>query len=495
MRFIKEPLEFLTENSGLYGRDLFHFKAGGQHIYFVGDPEVIGDILVKNQSSFVKSRGTQLLKRVVGEGLLTSEGEEHARQRRLVQPLFYPDRIKKSYAGVMVDAAARRAIGSIDNNNSSTGSPWKDGATVDIHKEMTRIALAAVSRALLGSEVSEQELDEVGSALEVLLGYFNTLRTPFAGLIERVPVLPANRAMADAKKKLDAIIYRMIEQHKQDDKKLASSSGGGSGEKREDLMSLLLFADAAAAEQDKGDDDDVVVDHDGTASSSSSSSSKMMADALKVRDQAMTIFLAGHETTANALAWTFYLVAKHPAVEDRLLAELESVLGGTGKGSPRLPAAQDIPRLEYAEKVFAESLRLYPPAWAIGRKVVTPNYHIGQYVLPANSVVVMSQYITHRDPRFFADPDSFVPERWTPEFKSSIPRFAYFPFGGGPRSCIGEPFAWAEAVLVMATILPRWKMVPLSSSEPALYPTVTLRPRDGIPMRLAARHGSRRRSG
>lgn len=200
----------------------------------------------------------------------------------------------------------------------------------------------------------------------------------------------------------------------------------------------------------------------------------------QVRDEAMTLFIAGHETTANALNWTWHLLSENPEAEATLHAELDMVLGG------RIPTLADQPRLIYTEKLIRESMRLYPPAWILGRRALA-DYSIGGYTLPARSIVLMSQYVMHRDPRYFPDPDRFNPERWTPEFKASLPRFAYFPFGGGPRQCIGENFAWMEAVLLLATLAQRWKCRAAPGQIVAPQPLVTLRPKYGLRMIVSRR--------
>ena len=215
---------------------------------------------------------------------------------------------------------------------------------------------------------------------------------------------------------------------------------------------------------------------------------------IQLRDEVMTIFLAGHETTANALTWTFYLLSQNPTVGDKLYEELCSVLGDGGdddkesscSANKRTPTIDDVPKLEYTEKVFRESMRLYPPAWTIGRQVIN-DYKIYKYVLPAGSVILMSQYVMHHDPRYFPDPDLFYPDRWTKEFKLHLPRFSYFPFGGGIRGCVGEPFAWMEGILLLATIHHRWRMHHDPKHKVELKPLITLRPKYGMRMKLERR--------
>ncbi|MFL6254694.1 MAG: cytochrome P450, partial [Pyrinomonadaceae bacterium] len=295
---------------------------------------------------------------------------------------------------------------------------------------------AIVGRTLFGTE-TEAEAEEVREALSASMASFGRFMMPFAEFLSRLP-LPANKRFEQARARLDAVIYRIIEERR------------ASGEDRGDLLSMLL-----KAQDEEGD---------GTG----------MSDE-QLRDEAMTIFLAGHETTANALAWTWYLLSQHTEAEARLHEELDEVLAG------RPPSAEDLPRLRYTEMVFAESMRLYPPAWILGRRALE-DYEVGGYVIPRNALVILSPYVMHRDPRFYPDPERFDPERWTPEAKAARPQFSYFPFGGGPRRCIGEGFAWMEGVLVVATLAQKWRLrlAPAQRVEP--QPVVTLRPRHGVRM-------------
>jgi cytochrome P450 len=212
----------------------------------------------------------------------------------------------------------------------------------------------------------------------------------------------------------------------------------------------------------------------------------------QLRDEVMTIFLAGHETTANALTWTFYLLSQNPTVETKLYEELCSVLGNDKDSRSsrskrrRIPTIEDIPKLEYTEKVFRESMRLYPPAWTIGRQAIN-DFKVDKYVIPTGSIILMSQYVMHHNPRYFSDPDLFYPDRWTKEAKSQLPRFSYFPFGGGIRGCVGEPFAWMEGVLLIATICQQWKMHHDTNHKVELKPLITLRPKNGMRMKLERR--------
>jgi cytochrome P450 len=427
IRFRRDPLSFLQRLVKQYG-DFVRFPMGGQLMSFVNDPESIQDVLVTYNSNFVKGRALQRAKRLLGQGLLTSESDLHRRQRRLVQPAFHRLRIA-SYASVMVEHADRISNG------------WRNADTFDMSQEMMRLTLGIVAKTLFDADV-QSEADEIGEAMTCILRMFNLLMFPFAELIEKLP-LPQLRRYHRMRARLDSVIYRIINERRQ------------SGEDHGDLLSMLLFA------QDQEDD------------------SGGMSDT-QVRDEALTLFLAGHETTANALSWSWYLLAQNPEVERKLHAELDEVLHG------RLPTIGDVPHLPYTEMIVTESIRLYPPAWAIGRRALTEQ-KIGKYVVPANSIVLLSPFVTQRDARFFPEPDRFDPDRWTAEAKQSRPQYAYFPFGGGLRRCIGEGFAWAEAILVLATLASRWRVHLVPGTRVAPKALITLRPKNGVHVTIERR--------
>jgi cytochrome P450 len=423
LAFWRDPLATLTRIAREFG-DVAGFRFAGRTEVLVTNPDLIKQVLATQSRSFVKGQALQEAKRVLGEGLLTSEGELHLRQRRLIQPLFHRRAIA-AYAETMVETAER------------VSGSWRDGETRDVHKEMSRLTLAIVGRTLLDADV-EGEAREIGDALTVSLEAVNRLVYPFGAALESLP-LPSTRRFQHARARLDSTVYRLIEERRR-----RAARGG-------DLLSLLL---AAQAEDGGG-----------------------MSDR-QVRDEAMTIFLAGHETTANLLAWTWYLLARHQEVAALVLAELETVVGG---GPPRL---EHLPRLDVVERVLREALRLYPPAWVIGRRAQV-DVELGGYRLPARTIVVMSPFVTQRDARWYSHPLRFDPERWT-DGAPALPDYAFFPFGGGPRLCIGEAFAWMEAKLVLATLGLRWRFDALAGHRVELRPHVTLRPRDGLPMRLRA---------
>jgi cytochrome P450 len=430
MEFRRDPIKFLMNSARDYG-DIAYLKFGPQGIYLFNNPDYVKDVLVTNNRNFVKSRGLEMAKKFLGEGLLTSEGEFHRRQRRLAQPAFHHRRIN-AYATVMAEYTERAQ------------TRWQTGETLDISQEMMRLTLAIVGKTLFDADV-ESEAGEIGQALTDIMQLFDRITMPFTWLLEKLP-LPSNYRFAKAKLRLDQTIYRIINERRT------------TGEDRGDLLSMLLLA------QDE--------EGDGTGMTNE-----------QLRDEAMTIFLAGHETTANALTWTWYLLSQHPDVEARMHAEIDSVLNGN------LPTAEDVARLRYTEMVFAEAMRLYPPAWLIGRRALN-DYQADKYTLPARSIILMSPYVMQHDARYFPDPFKFDPERWKPEAKEARPKFSYFPFGGGPRVCIGEPFAWMEGVLLISTIAQKWKMRLAAGQQIAMKPMITLRPKFGMRMQMERREAA-----
>ena len=431
--FRRDPLNFLLDSAKEYG-DVVSLKFGPQSIYLLNHPDYIRDVLVTNNRNFVKSRGLEMAKKFLGEGLLTSEGEFHRRQRRLAQPAFHRQRIN-AYAEAMT------------GYGDQTRNRWAEGETLDISQEMMRLTLAIVGKTLFDADV-EGEAGEIGRALTDVMQLFDRITMPFAGLLEKLP-LPSNIRWLKAKQRLDSTMYRIINERR------------SSGKDRGDLLSMLLLA-----QDDEGD-------------------GSGMTDA-QLRDEAMTLFVAGHETTANALTWTWYLLSQHPDVEAKLHNEIDEVLMG------KLPSADDISRLTYTEMIFAESMRLYPPAWTLGRRVLS-DYQVGEYVIPAESIVLMSQWVMHHDSRFYPEPFKFDPERWRADQREARPKFAYFPFGGGPRVCIGEQFAWMEGLLLIATIAQKWKLRLAATQRVEPKPMITLRPKYGMRMVVQERQSASQR--
>ena len=427
LAFRRDAIGLLTRLTRQYG-DVVMYKNGPERVTFLNHPDYIRDVLVTHQRNFTKSRALQWAKFILGEGLLTSEGEVHVRQRRLAQPAFQRQRIP-TYGTIMVTYAQRLQ------------ERWQDGETRDIDQEMARLTLAIASKTLFDADV-EEEARDIGAALTTILQLFPRFILPFSNLIGKLP-LPSNRQSEQARKLLDTVIYRIIHERR------------ASGIDKGDLLSMLL-----AARDNEGDGGG-------------------MSDQ-QLRDEVMTIMLAGHETTAMLLTWTWYLLSQHVAAEANLHMELDSVLAG------RLPTVADIPRLPYTRMVLAEAMRLYPPAWIIGRRAIEA-YEVGAYVIPATSIVVLSPYITQHDARFFPDPGVFDPQRWTLEAEAARPKFAYFPFGGGARQCIGEGFAWMEGILALATLAQQWRMRLAPGHLVALKPLLTLRPKYGMRMILERR--------
>lgn len=420
LRFRKDPPGYLCGLAERFG-DIVEFRLGRQQMFLLRQPDAVKDVLVTSARKFSKSRGLEMAKDFLGEGLLTSEADFHRRQRRLVQPAFHRDRVH-GYGQVMAAYANERR------------EEWRHGQPIVFSDEMMRYTLKVVAKTLFDADV-EREAKDVGVALSKLVDFLDRVTNPLAGLLDRLP-LPATRRRREASKVLDAIVYRFIADRRQ------------SGEDRGDLLSMLLLAQ----------DDD----------------SSTMSDR-QVRDEALTLFLAGHETTALALTWTFVLLARHPEIEARLHDELDAVLGC------RPPSVDDVPHLTYCRMVMSEAMRLYPPAWAIGRRAVE-DHEIGGYLVPSGAIILMSPFVSHRDSRYFPDPERFDPERFHPDRAKDRPPFAYFPFGGGMRVCIGESFAWMEGVLAIASFAQRWRFKLAEGQDLGVHPAMTLRPRSPIAM-------------
>jgi cytochrome P450 len=423
------PIHLFQHLADEYG-DIAHYKIAWNHIVFLNHPDYIREILVVQNDNFTKERTVQRTKMLLGEGMITAEGAQHRAQRQAAQPAFHRQRIPE-YATTMVREAA------------SLRDRWRDGEQRDIALDMMHLTLRIVASTLFATDLRD-EVVELADAINRIMRLYNFLvLLPAAEwLVHLRP--PGLAAFLRARKRIDAVVYRMIEAHRRE------HSDTGS------LLDLMLAASPA---------------HDAASEQS-------------LRDQVITIFLAGYETVANALSWTWYLLSQNPDCERHFHTEVDRELEG------RVPGFADIPRLRYVEMVFAESMRLYPPAWAMGRQALH-DFHLGDCFLPAKTTVLMSQFISHRDPRSFPDPLRFDPERFTPEAKARRMKFTYFPFGAGFRQCIGESFAWMEGVLLLATLGQKWKLslVPGHPVEPE--PLITLRPKYGMKMRVEARASSR----
>ncbi len=416
--------------------DVVYFQFLHVPMILLVHPEAIESVLLTNPANFLKSRDYRALAKVLGNGLLTSEGDVWRAQRKMLQPAFRRENIL-SYAPVMAGCA------------ESMLGRWRDGETRDLHQEMMALTLDIVGKALFGADVL-RSADRVGSALETAMKQFTHIAGWAFLLPENFPV-PGTWRMRRATRQLDEVIYGIIRERR--------ARGHNSGAANSsDLLGTLLE----------------IRDDDG----------RPLSD-LQLRDQLMTFFLAGHETTAIALSWTWYLLATNPEAERKLHAELGEVLRG------QTPTVGDLPRLPYTEMVIKESMRLYPPAWGIGRQART-EFEAGGYQLPPRTNIFLLQWVTQRDARFFPEPERFLPERWSPDPSNedpagggpiqnrTVPRFAYFPFGGGPRVCIGAGFAMMEATLLLATIAQRYRFTLVPDHPIKLFPSVTLRPRHGI---------------
>jgi cytochrome P450 len=419
-----------------YG-NIAHYRFMGTPIVFINDPDYIREILINQASSFVKERTVRRMKLLLGEGLITSDDPIHMRQRRIVAPAFHRQRIA-AYADQIVACAAHQR------------DQWQPGQTIDISAAMMSLSLEIVARTLFNTPVTP-EIESINDEVNTIMDLYQfIIAFPRLESFLHLPI-PRLIRFRRSKARLDAVVNRLIAEHK------------AAGIDKGDLLSMLLAS--------RDDQADASGQHTG------------MSDD-QVRDEVLTIFLAGYETVANGLAWTWYLLSQNPEVESKLHAELDSVLG-TGSEA-RLPTLADYPALRYTEQVFAESMRLYPPAWAMGRMSTKP-VTLGPYRIPPGAHFFFSQYMMSRTPEYFPDPLRFDPDRFTPENKASRPKFTYFPFGGGNRQCIGESFAWMEGVFSIATIAQRWRMTYLNSTPPIPQAKITLRPRDPLMMQLTTR--------
>jgi cytochrome P450 len=420
----RDPLGLLTRWAREFG-DVIYYRAFNFPVYFLNHPDHFEYVLVTNTRNFIKGRGFQANRAIFGNGLLISEGDFWLRQRRLAQPAFHRDRIA-AYAETMV-AYTERMLGT-----------WREGETRDVHLDMMRLTLEVVAKCLFDFELAA-ELEVVGSALEAFMQQNRSGRM-LLPILGKLPT-PGNLRYRHAVRRLDRMVYDLIRRRR--------ASGKGRG----DLLTMLLEAE----------------DVDGSR----------MTDQ-QLRDETVNLMLAGHETTALALSWTWYLLSQHPEVEGRLWKELDEVLGG------RAPTVEDVPRLVYTDRIVKESLRLYPPVYAMPR-IALEDCKIGGYDVKAGASIVISQWVAHRDPRYYDDPERFSPDRWADGLEKRLPKFTYFPFGGGPRLCIGQPFAMMEAVLLLSTIAQRYQLRLAPKPPVEVWPTMTLRPKHGVHVVLVKR--------
>ncbi len=424
--FARDILGFLTACAREYG-DVTHLRLATWDAFLVNHPDLIDLVLRKQRENFVKHRFFwRHVTAIFGNGLLTSEGEFWLRQRRLAAPAFHPDRIA-AYGETMVTYADRLV------------DEWQDGEIRDVHQDMMRVTMEIVSKTLFDADV-ERDVDEVGRAFDLVLKEIAArFRRPFK-VPDWLPT-PGNLRYRRGVKVLNRVIWRILRERRADPRD------------RGDLLSMLITAR----------------DEDGS----------VMSDE-QLRDEVVTLFLAGHETTAITLSWAWHLLSQHPLVKDKLVAEL------FGELDRRPATVADLPRLPYADAVVKEAIRLYPPAYVLGREALA-DCEIGGFRVPKGATIYMSPWVMHRDPRWFGSPESFLPERWLDGLAARLPRFVYFPFGGGPRVCIGDRFAMMEAVLILATIARRFRLERTSDAEVVPFPSITLRPEGGVWMKLSRR--------
>jgi cytochrome P450 len=423
LAFKDDMLGFLEAAARDYG-DVVRVRFAHMRMYLLFHPDAIEETLVKRNKDFAKNVTEQAWFTLLGNGLLISDGEFWRRQRRLMQPAFHRQRIA-GYGTVMATYTERML------------ERWEDGQTRDIHADMMRLTMEVVAKVLFSADLEEQSND-VGTALDVVLREFATQMLTPVQVPMAIPT-PANRRFRRAIETLESIIYQIIEERRSGDQALAS----------DDLLSMLLE----------------VQDEEETADAFG----RRMSDQ-QLRDEVMTLFLAGHETTANALSWCWYLLSQNPDVEARLAAEVDEVLGR------RPPAAPDVARLRYTEQVAKEAMRLYPPVWFLEGRRAIRDTEVAGYHVPKGTVLGLAPWVVHRDARFFHEPERFNPDRWTEQTGKQLPRYAYFPFGGGPRLCIGQPFAMMEATLILAAIAQRYRLSLEAGQRVQPEPSITLRP-------------------
>jgi cytochrome P450 len=416
--FGRDTLRFLTECTRLFG-DLVAFRLGAWPVLMVNNPDDIECVLVKNHRNFSKNRFFwRHVRAIFGVGLLTAEGEDWQRQRRLIAPAFSGQRLN-SYGAIMV------------RHTEELLNSWTVDERCNVHAEMMVLTLAIAAETFFGAQV-KQDIADVEHSSSVLTAEISTRFRRLIFIPDGIPI-PGNLRYRRALGEVDRLVARIVGERRQ------------SGEDRGDLLSMLLLA--------RYENGEPVSEH-------------------QIRDEVITMLLAGHETTALTLSWTLYLLSRHPSIDSRLAAELRDVLGG------RAPTVDDLPRLRFCEHVITEAMRLYPPAWALGREAVG-DCEIGGYSVPAGTTIFIVPWVLHRDARHFEFPTEFRPERWEGGLAKQLPRFAYMPFGGGPRTCIGNRFAMMEAVLILATIAQRFELR-AQDERPEPFASITLRPKGGV---------------
>jgi cytochrome P450 len=426
-KLYRDPLRFLNRMCHDYG-DIAHIQAGQRHDFLINHPDYIKAVLLAGEDVMLRSF-PRPLKRLLGNGLLTIQGEAHRCERQLLQPMFHQNQIAHC-AVLMTEQSARFC------------ENWGDGQTLDIAAEMLRLTMLVIMKALVNQDVEDQAA-KIGELLSAVLEMTHKNHGPYLDeLFSKLP-LPRVKRYHRARAQLDALMSGMIAERKE-----------ATHARSDFLTEMLQLRDPTTGHRLLTDD--------------------------QVRDEAMTMFAAGHETIGTALAWTWHLLASHPEVEERMHNEIDSVLGG------KTPAAKDVCQLPYTGMVLSESMRIYPPVWLMARRPVH-DFPLCGFVLPARCYIHFSQYLAHHDPRFFPNPEKFDPDRWTPEAVATRPKYSYFPFGAGSRRCIGESFARMEGVLMLATIAQRWQFRAVPNHPVELKPFVTLHPRYGLKMTAHAR--------
>lgn len=423
---MRDPLRFLMHNAAAHG-DFIHYPLGLWEVYQVNHPAILKHILQDNNRNYSKNTiQYNTLSQVTGRGLLTSDGGLWLKQRRLMQPAFHRRRLQR-YADVIVSATSDML--------DRWAAPAAAGAVLDIDAEMMQVALEIVGKTFFNLDLRHEAPEMTEGVLEMLA---------YVVYRSQMPVAPPlawptgrNRRYRAAMARLEQLVFTTIADRR------------ASGEDRGDVLSMLL----TARDEETGE---------------------TMSD-IQIRDEMVTLLIAGHETVASALTWAWYLLSLHPSVRREMQAELDRVLAG------RPPSAEDLPALVYTRGVFDETLRLYPPAWLITRRALAED-QIGNALIPAKALIIMNPYVIHRHPDFWPNPAGFDPTRFQPEASSARPRFAYIPFGGGPRLCIGDSFALMEGPLILATVAQRYRLELDPSHQVKMDALVTLRPRDGMPM-------------
>lgn len=409
--YSQDPLGFMTRCAQEFG-EIVPLQLEGELFCLLTNPDHITEVL-KDRILFVKAQDLRILRGLLGNGLFTSEGDFWQRQRRLTQPVFHQQRIN-GYGAVMVDYTQQML------------QSWHEGKVLDVHDEMMRLTLNIVMKTIFGQDTTDREATHVAHALDEAMNWFvqTTGRTA-----------NSDRRYQDAIALLDETVYAMVNR-----RRVTGSEG-------DDLLGMLMQVQDA---------------DDGTR----------MSDR-QLRDEVATLMLAGHETTANTLSWTWMLLANHPRVRGKLTEELKTVLNG------RTPAIADLPNLPYTNMVIKEAMRLYPPVTDVSREAIQ-DCEIGGYSIPKGTTLIASQWVMHRNPRYFTNPEVFSPERWADDLEKRLPRGVYFPFGDGPRICIGKSFAQMEAVLILAAIAQTFQLELISNQTIELQPSITLRPKNGI---------------